>query len=70
MRDDLLGLELHCALEVLGREGVSPDVVQTSAPRRTEETRGVLRVVGASDDGTHLTVARFLDPIADGQEYA
>lgn len=70
MRDDLLGLELHCALEVLRREGVSPDVVQTSAPRRTEETRGVLRVVGASDDGAHLTVARFLDPIADGQAQA
>ena len=68
MRDDLLGLPLERALEALRAEGVSASVTKTCAPRRSGETRGVLRVVYASDDGTQLTAARFLDPIADGQQ--
>ena len=65
MRDDLMGLELEGALGVLRSEGIEPQVTLTSAPKRREETGGVLRVVYASDDGRRLTVSRFLDPIAD-----
>lgn len=68
MRDDLLGLPLERALETLHAEGIVPEITRTSAPRRGEEARGVLRVVYASDDGGRLTVAGFLDPIADGQQ--
>ena len=68
MRDDLLGLPLEQALDLLRAEDISPSVLTTCAPKRTDETRGVLRVVYASDDGERLTVARFLDPIADGQQ--
>ena len=66
MRIDLLGLELHAAKAVLAGEGISPEITVTHAPKRADETRGVLRVVFASDDGTKLTAARFLDPIAEG----
>ena len=65
MRDDLMGLELEGALAALGSEGIKPQVTLTSAPKRREETGGVLRVVYASDDGRRLTVSRFLDPIVD-----
>ena len=68
MRDDLLGLPLQRALDVLKAEGISASVNQTCAPKRADETRGTLRVVYASSDGERLTVARFLDPIADGQQ--
>ena len=64
MRDDLMGLTLERALELLKDEGVSPEIRKTDAPKRRDETGGVLRVVYASDDGKQLTVARFLDPIA------
>ena len=63
MRLDLLGLDLEAARAVLSQEGVCPQVCVTSAPRRQEETRGVLRVVYASQNGARLTVARFLDPL-------
>ena len=65
MRDDLLGLELERALGVLKAEGILARVTETRAPKREAETRGVLRVVYASADGERLTVARFLDPIAE-----
>ena len=65
MRDDLMGLELESALGVLHSEGIEPQVPLTSAPKRREETGGVLRIVYASDDGRRLTVSRFLDPIAE-----
>ena len=65
MRDDLMGLTLEHALEMLRREGISPEITQTDAPKRRDVSGGVLRVVYASDDGTQLTVARFLDPIAE-----
>ena len=65
MRDDLMGLELESALDALHSEGIEPQVTLTSAPKRREETGGVLRIVYASDDGRRLTVSRFLDPIAD-----
>ena len=65
MRDDLMGLTLEHALEMLRGEGVSPKITQTDAPKRRDVSGGVLRVVYASDDGTRLTVARFLDPIAE-----
>ena len=68
MRDDLLGLPLERALDVLKAEGVSASVTQTRAPRRADEARGMLRVVYASDSGERLTAARFLDPIAAGQQ--
>ena len=68
MRDDLLGLPLERALDVLRAEGVSASVTQTRAPKRTDETRGVLRVVYASDDGRRLTVSGFVDPLASGQQ--
>ena len=68
MRDDLLGLPLERALDVLKAEGVSASVTQTRAPRRADEARGMLRVVYASDSGERLTAARFFDPIADGQQ--
>ena len=66
MRLNLLGLELEAAQAMLAQEGVRPQVSVTGAPRRQGETRGVLRVVAASDDGARLTVARFLDPLSDG----
>ena len=65
MRMDLLGLDVLTAQEILAREGITPCVTVTSAPRRAEETRGTLRMVYASDDGAELTAARFLDPISD-----
>ena len=65
MRTDVLGLELDRALAALAREGIEPQVTLTSAPRRREETGGVLRVVYASGDGRQLTVARFLDPVEE-----
>ena len=65
MRDDLMGLTLDSALETLKGEGISPQITRTDAPKRREETGGLLRVVYASDDGKRLTVARFLDPIAE-----
>ena len=64
MRLDLLGLELSAAQERLLSEGICPQVTVTSAPKRAEETGGLLRVVFASDDGAQLIAARFLDPIA------
>lgn len=64
MRHDLLGLELEQALYVLEREGITAQVTTTSAPRRTDCTDAVLRVVYASDDGERLTVSGFVDPIA------
>ena len=64
MRLNLLGLTLDEARALLTQEGVCPQVRVTSAPRRREETRGVLRVVDASQDGVRLTVARFLDPLS------
>ena len=64
MRLNLLGLTLDEARALLTQEGVCPQVRVTSAPRRREETRGVLRVVDASQDGARLTVARFLDPLS------
>ena len=63
MRLKLLGLELEAARALLADEGICPQVRVTSAPRRTEEARGTFRVVHASEDGTQLTVARFLDPL-------
>ena len=65
MRDDLMGLTLEHAIEMLKSEGIAPQITQTDAPKRRGETGGVLRVVYASDDGQRLTVARFFDPIAD-----
>ena len=68
MRHDLLGLELSMALAMLEREGIAPQVKETFAPRRRDETRGGMRVVFASDDGASLTVSRFIDPIADSRQ--
>ena len=68
MRKDLLGLSLDCALDALRKEGSEPHITITNAPRRANETQGMLRIVYASDDGTKLTVARFLDPIAEGEK--
>lgn len=65
MRLNLLGLELQSAMALLRAEGVEPQVTETSAPRRTQETGGVLRVVYASDDGTRLTAARFMNPLGE-----
>ena len=64
MRLNLLGLTLDEARALLAQEGVCPQVCVTSAPRRQGETRGVLRVVYASQNGARLTVARFLDPLS------
>jgi hypothetical protein len=66
MRIDLLGLQLDAAKAVLAGEGISPEITVTHAPKRADEARGTLRVVFASDDGAKLTVARFLDPIEEG----
>lgn len=68
MRNDLLGLPLGLALERLSAEGIEPQIKETCAPRRRDERRGELRVVYASDDGGMITVSRFLDPIASGQQ--
>ena len=68
MRTDLLGLPLEHALGVLAGEGIPPQVTITNAPRRANETRGMFRVVFASDDGMRLTAARFLDPIEETAE--
>ena len=64
MRENLLGLRLSDAMEMLRREGIDPQVTLTAAPRRKEAEGGDLRVVYASDDGRRLTAARFLNPIA------
>ena len=64
MRQSLLGLTLDEARALLAQEGVCPQVRVTSAPRRREETRGVLRVVDASQDGARLAVGRFLDALS------
>ena len=64
MRLNLLGLDVCKAQEILEKEGISPELTLTSAPKRQDETHGTLRVVYASDDGRRLTVARFLDPLA------
>lgn len=61
MREDLLGLPLERAQEILAAEGLTPRVRETCAPRRAQG--GCLRVVSASEDGTQLTAARFFDPI-------
>jgi len=66
MRMDLLGLDVQGAQAMLMNEGITPRITVTHAPKRLEETRGTLRVVFASDDGARLTVARFLDPLAEG----
>ena len=63
MRLNLLGLELDAARQMLRGEGIEPQVTLTSAPRRMDEERGVLRVVHATENGARLTVARFLDPL-------
>ncbi len=61
MREDLLGLALERALELLAAEGITPSVRETCAPRRA--AGGCMRVVRASEDGRELTAARFFDPI-------
>ena len=68
MRHDLLGLPLGIALERLRAEGIEPQVKETCAPRRRDETGGELRVVSALCGGAQLLVSRFLDPIASGQK--
>ena len=68
MRTDLLGLPLEQALCMLKGEGIDPQITVTNAPRRANETRGMLRVVFASDDGAQLTAARFLDPFTEDKE--
>ena len=68
MRTDLLGLPLEQALCMLKGEGIDPQITVTNAPRRANETRGMLRVVFASDDGAQLTAARFLDPLTEDKE--
>ena len=65
MRIDLLGLDVESARAMLEEEGVVPQITLTSAPKRAQETQGMLRVVFASDDGAQLTAARFLDPLDD-----
>lgn len=65
MRQDLLGLEIEHALDILHQEGKTPQVKLTCAPKRAQEEGGVLRVVQVVEDGAQLTVARFLDPISD-----
>ena len=67
MRIDLLGLDVEKAQAILAAQGVRPQITVTSAPKRLEQTRGTLRVVHASDDGTQLTVARFLDPLSEAE---
>ncbi|MDO5378682.1 MAG: hypothetical protein Q4G52_10145 [Clostridia bacterium] len=61
MREDLLGLPLERAQEILAEQGLSPRVRETCAPRRAPG--GCLRVVSVSKDGMELTAARFFDPI-------
>ena len=67
MRIDLLGLDIDAAQEMLAKEGICPQITLTSAPKRREETRGVLRVVFASDDGAQLTVSRFMNPLREAE---
>ncbi|MBR5289104.1 MAG: hypothetical protein IKU34_11040 [Clostridia bacterium] len=66
MRTDLLGLELDHARAILEKEGVVPEVKETAAPRQMQR-EGKQRVVYAGGEGNRLIVARFVDPIADGQ---
>lgn len=61
MREDLLGLPLERAQEILAAQGVSPRVRETCAPRRA--AGGCPRVVRVSEEDMELTVARFFDPI-------
>ena len=55
---DLLGLRLEEALSILAARGVTPTVVETSAPRKQREG-GTLRVIRVR--GTELTVSAFQD---------
>ena len=55
---DLLGLRLEDALSILAARGVTPTVVETSAPRKQREG-GTLRVIRVR--GTELTFSAFQD---------
>ena len=66
MRTGLLGLELTQAVQLLEKEGVTPQVRITAAPKKADR-EGTLRVVFAGDDGRMLIASRFVDPIADAQ---
>lgn len=67
MRTELLGLELTHAQRILSGEGIEPEIVMTTAPKKADR-EGTLRVVFAADSGKKLIVSRFVDPIADAQQ--
>lgn len=66
MREDVLGLELSAALEVLRREGIEPQVTMTAAPKKADR-EGVIRVVFASDDAKTIVASCFVDPLSCAQ---
>ena len=65
MRTELLGLALSDAQALLRKEGITPQVRVTCAPKREGAEGGTLRVVYASDDGAQLTAASFLSPLSE-----
>ncbi len=64
---ELLGLPLETALFRLRAQGIEPRVTFTRAPKGQRED-GEPRVVRISADGSELTAARFLNPLAQGLE--
>lgn len=66
MRTELLGLELTHAVQLLEKEGITPQIRITAAPKKADR-EGTLRVVFADDDGRTLIASRFVDPVADAQ---
>ena len=61
---DLLGLRLEDALALLERQGITPTVITTRAPRNPRE-EGTLRVIRVR--GEELTVSAFQDSISSDE---
>ena len=66
MTGALLGLPLEEALRILAEAGIQPEVEETAPPRGRRD--GSLRVVRCRNEGRHLTVAAFQDPLASAGE--
>ena len=64
MHEDVLGLPVDKAKEMLKKRGIAEiEVVFTCAPKSPQH-EGIARVVAISQDGCSLVAARFLDGVA------
>lgn len=69
MTDDelsLCGMPLEQVVAALEQQGIVPQITVTCAPRRTEDSSRILRVIRVNDGGRKLTVARFYDVVSNG----